>query len=89
MTTAEFNKALEAQVDLTKVGIYEAFVKQGELRKYWELEGDHDSQMMQKVFLPVFDGEIVCISLEKRRAITSLFEAADVESFKELEALGK
>ena len=78
---------LERQVNLNKVGIYEAFVNEGELIKYWGLRGDTKSPMMKKVYVPVYNGEILSISFERCRAIGDLLEAADVETLEELETI--
>jgi hypothetical protein len=88
--TKVFNEKLESQVNLKKTGVYEAFVSSDELRKYWGLTrntGDNKVKMMQKVYLPVYGGEILTISLERHRAIRTLLDAAGVSSFEELEAL--
>ena len=78
---------LERQVNLNKAGIYEAFVNEGELRKYWGLGGDTKSPMMKKVYLPVYNGEILSISFERCRAIGNLLEEAGVETLEELETI--
>jgi len=82
-----FEEKLERQVNLNKVGIYEAFVNEGELRNYWGLGGNTKSPMMKKVYLPVYNGEILSISFEKGRAIGNLLAEAGVETLEELETL--
>lgn len=82
-----FEEKLAIQVDLSKIGIYEAFVNEGELREYWGLSGDTKSPMMKKVYIPVFAGEILSISFERGRAIRNLLDEAGVSSFEELEAI--
>lgn len=84
-TAKQFESKIEAQVNLNKVGIYEAFVNQGELRNYWGLDGNLESKMMQKVFVAVFNNEILSISFEKGRAIRNLLDEAGVDSLSELE----
>ena len=78
---------LERQVNLNKVGVYEAFVNEGELRNYWGLEGNTKSPMMKKVYVPVYNGEILSISFERCRAIGNLLEEAGVETLEELETI--
>ena len=80
-----FEEKVASQVNLNKVGIYEAFVNEGELRKYWGLAGNTDSPMMKKVYIPVFGEEILSISFEKSRAIRNLLDAAGVDTLEELE----
>ena len=80
-----FEQKVEAQVNLNKVGIYEAFVNEGELRSYWGLDGDVNSPMMKKVYVPVFGGEILSISFEKGRAVRNLLDEAGVDTLEELE----
>jgi hypothetical protein len=80
-----FEEKVASQVNLNKVGIYEAFVNEGELREYWGLEGDTKSPMMKKVYVPVFGGEILSISFEKGRAIRNLLDEAGVDTLDELE----
>lgn len=82
-----FEEKVESQVNLNKVGIYEAFVNEGELREYWGLEGDIKSPMMKKVYISVFGGEILSISFEKGRAIRNLLDEAGVDTLDELENL--
>lgn len=82
-----FETKVASQVNLNKVGIYEAFVNEGELREYWGLEGNTKSPMMKKVFIPVFGGEILSISFEKGRAIRNLLDEAGVDTLEELENL--
>ena len=84
---ANFEKQVASQVNLNKVGIYEVFVNEGELREYWTLEGDKSSKMMKKVYVPVFGCEILSISFEKSRAIRNLLDEAGVDTFEELESL--
>ena len=84
---ATFEEKLERQVNLNKVGICEAFVNEGELRQYWGLGGDTKSPMMRKVYLPVYNGEILSISFEKSRAISNLLEEAGVNTLEELETI--
>lgn len=84
---ANFEKQVASQVNLNKVGIYEVFVNEGELREYWDLEGDKSSKMMKKVYVPVFGGEILSISFEKSRAIRNLLDEAGVDTLEELESL--
>ena len=78
---------LERQVNLNKVGIYEAFVNEGELREYWGLGGNTKSPMMKKVYLPVYNGEILSISFDRCRAIGDLLEEAGVKTLEELETI--
>lgn len=82
-----FEEKVASQVNLNKVGIYEAFVNEGELREYWGLEGDTKSPMMKKVYIPVFGGEILSIYFEKGRAIRNLLDEAGVDTLEELENL--
>jgi len=84
-TTTEFENDINNQVNLTKNGIYEVFVNEGELRNYWNLEGDLTSSMMKKVYVPVFNGVTVGISFEQSRAIRNLLDEAGVSTLKELE----
>ena len=84
--TNEFDQKIEAQVNINKNGIYEVFVNQGELRTYWNLEGNKDSNMMQKVFVPVFNQKVIGISFEKSRAIRNLLDEAGVDTLTELES---
>lgn len=84
-TTTEFEKKLESQVNLSKDGIYEVFVNEGELRAYWNLEGNLNSPMMKKCFAPVFNGKILSISFERSRAIRNLLDEANVETLAEFE----
>ena len=84
---ATFEEKLERQVNLNKVGIHEAFVNEGELRQYWGLGGNTNSPMMRKVYVPVYDGEIISISFEKGRAISNLLEEAGVDTLEELETI--
>ena len=78
---------LESQVNFNKVGIYEAFVNEGELRKCCGLAGDTKSPMMKKVYVPVYNGEIISISFDRGRAIRSLLEEAGVKKPEELETI--
>lgn len=80
-----FDQKIEDQVNLSKIGIYEVFVNQGELRTYWNLDGDRNSNLMQKVFVPVFDGRVLSISFEKSRAIRNLLDEAGIDTLEELE----
>jgi hypothetical protein len=82
-----FEEKLEDQVNLEKIGIYEAFVNEGELRTYWGLSGDTESPMMKKVYLPVYHGEIVSLSFDRGMAIRNLLDAAGVDSLDELETI--
>jgi hypothetical protein len=84
-TINTFEEKLASQVNLNKAGIYEAFVNQGELREYLGLEGERKSPMMQKVFVPVFGGEILSISFERSRAIRNILDEAGVDTLEELE----
>jgi hypothetical protein len=83
--TTTFEQKIEAQVNMNKVGIYEAFANEGELRAYWNLGGDTTSPMMKKVYIPVFNGEILSISFERSRAIRNLLDEAGVSTLNELE----
>lgn len=85
MNTLNFDQKIEAQIDLAKNGIFEVFVNEGELRKYWELDGDKNSNINKKMYVAVFNGETCGLSFEISRAISNLLEAADVESLEELE----
>lgn len=85
MKTLEQN--IESQINTNKNGVYGVFVEQGQLREYLMLPGDKSSKMMQKVFVPVFDGEMLSISFEIERAITNLLSEAGVETLEELEAI--
>jgi len=82
-----FEEKLVRQVNLNKVGIYEAFVNEGELRNYWGLGGNTKSPMMKKVYVPVYNGEILSISFERGRAIGNLLDEAGVETLEELETI--
>jgi hypothetical protein len=82
-----FEEKVASQVNLNKVGIYEAFVNEGELREYWGLEGNLDSKMMKKVYVSVFNGEILSMSIEQGRAIRNLLDEAGFESLEELNTL--
>lgn len=84
---ATLDNKIENQVNLSKNGIYEVFVNEGELREYWGIDGDKESPLMKKMFVAVFAGETCGLSFERGRAIGNLFEAAEVESFEELENL--
>lgn len=88
MTSIEFEKKLESQVNLDKMGIYEVFAENNELAEYWGLK-KKEMSIMQKVFVAVFEGEIVAISFERRRAAMELLDAAGVSNFEELEELYK
>jgi hypothetical protein len=85
MKNETLEQKIESQVNLNKVGIYEAFVNEGELRNYWNLEGDKNSPMMKKVYIPVFDGKIISISFEKSRAIRNLLDEAGCNTLADLE----
>ncbi len=82
-----FEEKVASQVNLNKIGIYEAFVNECELREYLGLEGDTKSPMMKKVYIPVFGGEMLSISFENGRAIRNLLDEACVDILKELENL--
>ena len=86
-TMNAFEEKVASQVNLNKIGIYEVFVNEGELREYWGLEGDKQSPMMKKVYAPVFGNEILSISFEKGRAIRNLLDEAGVDTLAELENL--
>lgn len=86
MTTNEFEKKLDEQVNLNKIGIYEVFVNNNELAEYWGLEKKAIS-INQKMYVAVFDGERICLSFERSRAIRNLLDEAGVNSFEELEEL--
>lgn len=79
-----FEQKIAEQVNLNKAGIYEVFVNQGELREYWGLAGEKESDMMQKVFAVVFEGEVIHLSFEEKRAIAELLDAAEVDTLEEL-----
>lgn len=81
------DQKIENQVNLDKPGIYEVFVNQGELRTYWNLEGSRDTNMMQKVFVSVFDGKVIGVSFERSRAIRNLLDEAGVDTLAELETI--
>ena len=87
MKTQDFEKEIKKQVNLNKIGIYEVFVNVGELREYWGLDGDKNSPIMQKVYVTVFDGDILSISFERSRAIRNLLDEACVDTLEELENL--
>ena len=80
-----FEQKVENQVNLQKNGIYEVFVNEGELRQYWNLAGNQNSNMMKKVYVPVFNGEVLGISFEQSRAIRNLLDEAGVDTLAELE----
>lgn len=86
MTTNEFEKKLDEQVNLNKIGIYEVFVNNNELAEYWGLEKKAIS-INQKMYVAVFDGERICLSFARSRAIRNLLDEAGVNSFEELEEL--
>jgi hypothetical protein len=87
MKAETFEQKVADQVNLSKIGIYEVFVNEGELRNYWGLAGNTESPMMKKVYVPIFNGEILSISFEKSRAIRNLLDEAGVSTLAELEEL--
>jgi len=86
MTTRseKFEAKVAAQVNLTKNVIYEVFCNEGDLREYWGLDGNLDSPMMKKCYVPVYDGNILSISFEQSRAIRNLLDEAGVDTLDEL-----
>ena len=86
MTTRseKFESNVATQVNLTKNGIYEVFCNEGDLREYWGLDGNLDSPMMKKCYVPIYNGTILSISFEKGRAIRNLLDEAGVDTLDEL-----
>ncbi|MEF9476770.1 hypothetical protein OWR28_02505 [Chryseobacterium sp. 1B4] len=40
MNALTFDQKIESQIDLSKNGIFEVFVNEGELIEYWRLDGN-------------------------------------------------
>ncbi len=78
-----FEEKLEAQVNLNEPKVYEAFVNQNELAEYLELSSRVTEGQMQKVYLPVFEEEIVSICFSQDKAIAALVNEAGVDTIEE------
>lgn len=78
---------IENQVNLNKAGVYEVFVNEGELSEYLGLSTNRESKTMKKVYVPIFNGEILSISFERHRAVRNLLDEAGVDTLAELEEI--
>ncbi len=86
MTTRSenFEAKIAGQVNTTKNGIYEVFCNEGDLREYWGISGDLDSQMMKKCYAAIYNESVLSISFEQSRAIRNLLDEAGVDTLDEL-----
>lgn len=85
MKAQEFEQKIIEQININKNGIYEVFVNERDLMEYWGLKDKYKLQVMKKVFVPIFDGNIISLSYEKSRAIRNLLDEAGCETLKEFE----